>query len=58
LTNDDYAELIKIKKPDSGEYTWNKNFKVYKEPDLSKYDNQYCIYWFKYEKDYIAPENE
>lgn len=31
---------------------------AYKEPDLSDYDNKYCIYWFRYEPNYITPDSE
>ena len=35
-----------------------KDFKLYRSPDLSKYDNKYCIYWYREEKDYVAPDTE
>lgn len=34
------------------------SFKVYKAPDMTSYDNKYCIYWYRYEKDYKAPDTE
>ena len=34
------------------------SFVVYKPKDLSSYDNKYCIYWYRYEKDYKSPDNE
>jgi hypothetical protein len=37
---------------------WKENYVAYKEPDLSMYDNRYCIYWYRYEKDYKAPAAE
>lgn len=31
-------------------------WKSYVKKDLSQYDNRYCIYWFRYEKDYNNTE--
>lgn len=33
-----------------------RKYSPYAERDLSKYDNQYCIYWYRWEKDYVDPE--
>ena len=33
-------------------------FKTYQEKDLSAYANKYCIYWYKYEKDYVDTNPE
>ena len=35
-----------------------ESYEIYQTPDLSAYDNKYCIYWYRWEKDYIAPSNE
>lgn len=32
------------------------NWKSYVKKDLAAYDNKYCIYWFRYEKDYVSDE--
>ena len=32
------------------------NWKSYLKKDLKEYENKYCIYWFRYEKDYISNE--
>ena len=48
--NEDYATLMSYKD--------KKEFIIYKSPDLLEYDNKYCIYWFRYEKDYIAEESK
>lgn len=29
----------------------------HQKPDLSEYDNKYCIYWYKYDKDQLNEEN-
>jgi hypothetical protein len=34
------------------------SYKLYKSPDLTAYDNKYCIYWYRYEKDYTPPATE
>ena len=34
------------------------SFVLYKSPDLSADDNKYCIYWYRYEKDYVPPASE
>lgn len=39
-------------------YENKTDFKTYKEQDLSIYDNRYCIYWYRYEKDYISTDVE
>ncbi len=39
-------------------YVTKTSFPVYQTPDLSSYDNKYCIYWYRWEKDYVASENE
>jgi hypothetical protein len=39
-------------------YKDKTNFTPYKEPDLSSYDNKYCIYWYRYEKGYKTPASE
>ena len=44
LDGTDYAELLT--------YDTKTEFKTYKEQDLSAYANKYCIYWYRYEKDY------
>ena len=45
-------ELLKNLGRASGKDVDKTTLNVYKEEDLSKYDNRYCIYWFRYEKDY------
>ena len=35
-----------------------QEFILYQPPDLSKDDNKYCIYWYRWEKNYIPPEND
>lgn len=32
------------------------DWKSYLKKDLKEYENKYCIYWFRYEKDYISNE--
>lgn len=32
------------------------NWKSYIKKDLKDYENKYCIYWFRYEKDYVSNE--
>ena len=44
LDGTDYAELLT--------YDTKTDFKTYTEQDLSAYANKYCIYWYRYEKDY------
>lgn len=44
LDGTDYVELLT--------YDTKTEFKTYKEQDLSAYANKYCIYWYRYEKDY------
>ncbi len=35
-------------------YFWNTyKFVRYKKTDYSQYDNKYCIYWYRYEKNYF-----
>ena len=35
-------------------YFWNSyKFVRYKKTDYSQYDNKYCIYWYRYEKNYF-----
>ena len=35
-------------------YFWNSyKFIRYKKTDYSQYDNKYCIYWYRYEKNYF-----
>jgi hypothetical protein len=34
------------------------NFKTYKQIDLTPYENRYCIYWYRYNKNYIPPTSE
>lgn len=36
-------------------YRDKSSYTPYKEQDFSAYDNQYCIYWYRYEKDYEDP---
>ena len=38
------------------DYETKTNWRSYVKKDLSAYDNKYCIYWFRYEKDYISDE--
>lgn len=44
LDGTDYTELLT--------YDTKTDFKTYTEQDLSAYANKYCIYWYRYEKDY------
>lgn len=37
-------------------YETKTSWKSYVKKDLKAYDNKYCIYWFRYEKDYISDE--
>lgn len=53
----DYEKLGKLGRKNDADVT-KESLKVYKEPDYSEYDNKYCIYWFRYEKDYETPETE
>ena len=39
-------------------YINKTDFKTYQEQDLSAYDNKYCIYWYRYEKDYVSSDIE
>ena len=39
-------------------YRTRTEFKSYKEQDFSADANKYCIYWYRYEKDYVAPPEE
>lgn len=48
--NSDYVALIYYRK--------RTDFPEYKTPDLTEYDNKYCIYWYRYEPGYIPNENE
>ena len=46
---------------DFGKFAAYKNkteFKTYQEQDLSAYANKYCIYWYRYEKDYVSTDIE
>ena len=37
-------------------YETKTSWKSYVKKDLKAYDNKYCIYWFRYEKDYVSDE--
>ena len=50
-----YTELEILK---SYEARPKEAYTIYKELDLSACDNKYCIYWYRYEKDYIPPFEE
>lgn len=39
-------------------YQTRTEFKTYKEQDLSAYANKYCIYWYRYERDYVSNDIE
>lgn len=39
-------------------YVNKTDFKTYQAQDLSAYDNKYCIYWYRYEKDYVSSDIE
>lgn len=39
-------------------YQTRTEFKTYKEQDLSAYANKYCIYWYRYERDYVSTDIE
>ena len=39
-------------------YKTKEEFTPYQEPDLSSYDNKYCIYWYRYEQNSKTPESE
>lgn len=39
-------------------YKTKEKFIPYQEPDLSNYDNKYCIYWYRYEQNSRTPESE
>lgn len=52
-SNGDHKILLSYK-----DKTKKEDFPIYKEPDLSSYHNKYCIYWYRYEKDYKTPASE
>jgi hypothetical protein len=35
-----------------------ESYVLYEPLDLSEDDNKYCIYWYRWEKNYTPPENE
>ena len=52
LGTNDYNKLQQYKIKSKTDFT------LYVQPDLSEYDNKYCIYWYRYEKDYINNTEE
>jgi hypothetical protein len=53
----DYSSLKNLGRKDGADVA-KETLKIYVEPDYSADDNKYCIYWFRYEQDYEAPEDE
>ena len=50
------SDLNKLKKYNQNLTDKKTNWKIYIKKDLADYDNKFCIYWFRYEKDYINDE--
>ena len=50
--NGDRQRLMSYEDRRQSQYT------LYQEPDLSSDNNKYCIYWYRYEPDYVAPATE
>lgn len=51
LTQEDYNALLRYENV-------KNNFKSYQQVDLTPYENRYCIYWYRYNKNYIPPASE
>lgn len=50
------TDLAKLKKYNQNLTDKKTNWKSYIKKDLKDYENKYCIYWFRYEKDYVSDE--
>ena len=48
----DFSDLLSYKEKTKKDYV------IYGGKDLSAYNNKYCIYWYRYEKDYEPPDTE
>ena len=51
LNTEDYNALLKYE-------SVKNNFKSYQQVDLTPYENRYCVYWYRYNKNYIPPASE
>ena len=49
---EDFQDLLSYKEKTKEDYV------IYGGKDLSAYNNKYCIYWYRYEKDYEPPDTE
>ena len=51
LNKEDYNALLRYE-------SVKNNFKSYQQADLTPYENRYCVYWYRYNKNYIPPASE